>query len=471
MKVKILRPRLLDVILIICNFMQLVMLFIGAIFEYSRLCNIIHINLYIIIFSILMNLAFKGIAKRYLCFSFFLCFFIFLMGQKIFTEKSNVFLTFVRTELNYEQYLIFLTLLSCGIIFTYYGYCYFQSQYKQEKKKVFTSENYSLLNVVRVLYFTTLPFALYMQVAIVIAKSTLSYTGGYLINVDIPIIVRIANYIFSAVTMVYLAVKPSKKEMMFVLFAFLVIYGSIQIFQGRRALFATTLLFIIWYLIKYYNIVKIRKKYWIIGIISIIGISLLFFVVEQQRSVDKASVSSVFDIVRDLMISTGGSDSVIANTIVQYNNFSNSRISYLINPIVNNPITNILTGKMGVNQGYEYIKTFNSFSHELSYITEPSLYLAGYGMGGNYIAEMYLSLGIIGVCIVSILLGKIICILENTALTNNVFINAIHFILVKFLFTLPRSELFSWVSDMIYLLFVFLLIYPFYRKKRQKIYK
>ncbi len=465
MKVKISKLRLLDVTLIICNFMQLVMLFIGAVFESNRLYSIIHINLYIIIFSILMNLAFKGIAKRYLCFSFFLCFFIFLMGQKIFTEEPNVFLTFVRTELNYEQYLTFLTLLSCGIILTYYGYCYFQNQNKQKKKTLFTSQNYSLLNVVRILYFTTLPFALYMQVAIVIAKSTLSYTGGYLVNIDIPIIVRIANYIFSAVTMVYLAIKPPKKEMMFVLSAFLVIYGSIQIFQGRRALFATTLLFIVWYLIKYYDIVKIRKKYWIMVIISMVGISLLFFIVEQQRSVDKVSVSSVFDIVRDLMISTGGSDSVIANTIVQYDNFPDNKISYLINPIINNPITNILTGKMGVNQGYEYIKNFNSFSHELSYITESSLYLAGYGMGGNYIAEVYLSLGIIGVCIVSILLGKVICILENITLTNNVFVNAMYFILVKFLFTLPRSELFSWISDMIYLLFVLLLIYPFYKKR------
>lgn len=464
MKIRISKLGLLDMILIICSFIQLVMLFAESVFESYKLCGIIHMNLYIIIFSILINLVFKGIARRYLCFSFFLCFFIFLMGQKIFMEESNVFLTFVRTELNSEQYLTFLTLLSLAIILTYYAYFYFQSQNRQERKILFLSRNYSLLNIVRTLYFTTLPFALYMQVVIVIVKSSLSYTGGYLINIDIPIVVRIANYIFSAVIMVYLAIKPPKKEMIFILFSFLIIYGSVQIFQGRRALFATTLLFIVWYLIKYYDVVKIRKKYWIIGVISMISVSLLFFVVEQQRSIDQVSVSSIFDIVKDLMISTGGSDSVIANTIVQYNKFPVSGIFYLINPIINNPITNILTGKMGINQGYEYIENFNSFSHELSYMTERSLYLAGYGMGASYVAEVYLSLGIIGVCVVSILLGKVISTLENINLTNNVFVNASYFILVKFLFILPRSELFSWVSDMIYLLFVFFIIYPFYKK-------
>ena len=89
-------------------------------------------------------------------------------------------------------------------------------------------------------------------------------------------------------------------------------------------------------------------------------------------------------------------------------------------------------------------------------------------MGGCYVAEVYLALGMIGVCIVSVLLGKVISTLENINLTNNVFVNASYFILVKALFTLPRSELFFWVSDMVYLLFVFLLIYPFYRKKRKQ---
>ena len=290
MKIRISKLGLLDMILIICSFIQLVMLFAESVFESYKLCGIIHMNLYIIIFSILINLVFKGIARRYLCFSFFLCFFIFLMGQKIFMEESNVFLTFVRTELNSEQYLTFLTLLSLAIILTYYAYFYFQSQNRQERKILFLSRNYSLLNIVRTLYFTTLPFALYMQVVIVIVKSSLSYTGGYLINIDIPIVVRIANYIFSAVIMVYLAIKPPKKEMIFILFSFLIIYGSVQIFQGRRALFATTLLFIVWYLIKYYDVVKIRKKYWVIGVISIISVSLLFIVVEQHLNKDQVSV-------------------------------------------------------------------------------------------------------------------------------------------------------------------------------------
>jgi oligosaccharide repeat unit polymerase len=357
-------------------------------------------------------------------------------------------------------------LLSFTIILTYYAYLFFQTQKRQNRQSISISNNYSVLPIVRGLYYATLPFALYMQIVIVMAKSSLSYTGGYLVNVDVPTVVRMANYIFSAVTMVYLAIKPSKREVSFVLCTFFIVEGGVQLFQGRRALFATTLLFTVWYLIKYYDIVKIRKKYWIIGGVSLFIVVLLFFFVEQQRSVDQASVSSIIDIIEDLMISTGGSDSVIANTIVRIDDFPVSGILCLINPIVNNPITNILTGKMGINQGYDYIESFDSFSHELSYITESSLYLSGYGMGSCYMAEVYLAFGLIGVCVVSILLGKVISSLENICLADNVFVNAACFILVKSLFALPRSELFSWVSDMVYLLFVFILIYPFYRKRK-----
>ena len=468
MQIKSRRMQVGDIVIGWCSIFQLILILIGALFTSSTVNNLIHANLYALVFSILLVcLLEKGIEKTFLGFSFFLCFVIFLMGQKLFAAERNVFLTFVRTELNQKEYFTFLVLLSIAIIFTYYSYFCSMARVKSDKQIGEKFNNQRLLPIIRIIFFATLPFALYMQATIVIVKSGLSYTGGYLINVDFPAFVRAAYYIFTGVAMLYLAIRPPKKEAYFVLISFLIIEGGMQLFQGRRALFATTLLFELWYLMKYYNVKKIKRKYYLIGGLALFIIVCLFFIVEQVRSEKQAAILSVFNIVKKLIISTGASDSVIANTIRYKSEFPDCGALYLFDPIINNPITNIISGKMGIAQGAEYIENFHTFSHHISFIVEPSLYLAGYGMGSSYIAEVYLAFGVAGVGIVSIILGKVISVLENCSLKGNVFVNASYFVLVRSLFALPRSGLFDWFSDMIYLLFVFMIVYPFYRKMKQ----
>lgn len=468
MQIKTKRIHVGDVVIGWCSIFQLMLLLIGALFTSSTINNLIHANIYALVLSILLVCFLeKGIEKAFLGFSFFLCFVIFLMGQKLFADERNVFLTFIRTELDQKEYYTFLVLLSVAIIFTYYSYFCNMVSAQTDKRTGESFNNRRLLPIVRILFFATLPFACYMQATIVIVKSGLSYTGGYLVNVDFPVFVRAAYYVFASVTMLYLAIRPPKKEVYIVLLSFLIIEGGMQLFQGRRALFATTLLFELWYLMKYHNVKKIKRKYYLMGGLAIFIVICLFFVVEQLRSDKQMAILSVFEIIKKLIISTGASDSVIANTIRYKNEFPDCGVLYLFDPIINNPIANIINGKMGIAQGMEYIESFHSFSHQISFIVEPSLYLAGYGMGSSYIAEVYLAFGVLGVCIVSTFLGKMISVFENCSLRGNVFVNASYFVLVKSLFALPRSGLFDWFSDMIYLLFVFMIVYPFYRKMKQ----
>lgn len=425
---------------------------------------ILYICNYVLIISIILNLVIKGIALHFIALAFFGCYLLFLMGQKPFEPEYDVYLTFVWLKLSTEQYIIFSGILFIGIAITYFSYMFFYAKAEDKVcKKTQKRRANNIKPLVKAMFWITLPCAIYMQLKVVIVRSVMVYTSGYLINVDIPGVIKIGYYIFSTVILLYMAMRPTKKEMFMLCFFSLFLEGGVQLFQGRRALFAGTLLFIVWYLFKYYNIEKIDIKY-IFRLGSIVlGMIILFYIVEQARSGNEAGGLS-FNLFKRFFISTGGSDSVIANTVYRKADFPQKGIIYLLEPLLENPIITKILGKHATGQGIEYLEQFNSFSHWISYLTEPSLYLSGHGMGSCYLAETYLAFGMVGVVIVSSVIGKLLWWLNSLELNENIFKITFVFFLVKRIFTLPRDGLFSWFSSIPYMIFTFMLVYPFYSK-------
>lgn len=464
MKIRINRFGLVDTILLLQILVQFMMIFAGTFATYDSLNLAIFYNNYAIIALIVISLIRKGGANHFLALMFFICFFIFLMGQKIFKEEKNVFLTFARTTLDTQQFFTFTVIMALGIIVTYYSYILFFYNNKDTNSNVQVKVRNPrpILPLIRLVYFITLPAAIYMQMKIVLVRSAISYTSGYLMNVNVPTIIKVGYYIFASFTLIYLATRPSKKEVYFIISVFLIIEGGVQLVQGRRALFATTLFFVIWYLIKFYGIKKVNMKYFLYFTLGGIALVVLFFYVEMQRSGINIGKVNLLYIVERFMSSTGGSDSVIANTIDKANLFPKSGIVYLIDPIINNPIAVILTGKGGINQGIDHLNSFNSFSNWISYLTQSSLYMSGHGMGSCYLAELYLAFGCMGVFVGSIVVGFFLNYMTQINLNGSIFKTSIVFLLVKSLFTLPRSGFFSWFGDFTYLFVAFCIIYPFY---------
>ena len=162
------------------------------------------------------------------------------------------------------------------------------------------------------------------------------------------------------------------------------------------------------------------------------------------------------------MISTGGSDSVIANTIINQDKFPKNELLYLFDPIINNPISILLSGKGGSIQGDLQLQNFNNFAHWISYLTHSELYYTGHGMGSCYLAEVYFAMGLFGVVGVSILLGIIIRKLEILSFNDSLFTIVVSFIFVKSLFVLPRDGLFSFFGTLTYFFIAFCFIYFIY---------
>lgn len=441
---------------------QLCLIIINCIEPHDSINYIMYINNYIVGFSIIFSLASKGAAKHLLAIAFFSCYMLFLMAQKPFEPHYNVYLTFARVQLDTSQYFSFSVILFLGLSVTYYSYLYFCNKNKtgEQISSVSTINYQALKPILTVMLAITLPCALYMQGYIVLVRGSMAYTSGYLVNVSIPAIIKVGYYLYSTVVLLYLALKPTPKQMHFVLITFLIIEGGLQIFQGRRALLASTTLFIVWYLVKYYEIESLNIKRLARIITTVVVLLVLLIIVEQTR--DSAVRSFSLKLLIPFLISTGGSDSVIANTIYRVDSFPSSGLAYLIDPLINNPIINLFLGKSSSAQGMTYLQQHNSFSHWISYMTESSLYLSGHGMGSSYLAEVWLAFGMLGVFIASILVGFAVYKLNNVQFNVNIFRSAFVFFMVQNLFTLPRDGMFSWANGLLYMLFTFIIIYPFY---------
>lgn len=471
---------ILDIILALISMIQITLLVFQWIVQDDKINFYLFIINYFVIVFVMLCILKKGFTKHYLLFSFYLCFFVFLMGQKLFfvpwKENYNITRTFVETKLNTEQYTIFATLIFISIIVTYYTYFICVNKkwiiiLKRKNRAIVKHNTTNLLPVIRIGFIYTFICALIMQLMIVIVKGRMVYTESYLINVEIPMMIKVGNYLFPFFALLYLSIKPPKNQVYIVLFLYVLVEGGIQLMQHRRALFATSILFAVWYLFQYNKIEKVDLKLILKMFGLLITFIALFYFVEEIRTIGGMgdSKNGIFSIIKKLMISTGGSDSVIANTIQKADKFPKNGFIYLLNPFVSNPVGNIFkilvtgisSGSYG--QGMEYLLHNDDFSHWISFLTEESLYLSGHGMGSSYIAEIYLAMGIAGVILFASILARFIFFLQQLDLEQkNIFENIFIMFFVQQIFTLPRNGVFLWIDNFIYLLFGMILIYPFY---------
>lgn len=429
------------------------------------------LNVYALFAIIIIFILFKGINKHFLLFGFFVCFFIFILGQKFFVVlqggRYDRFLTFSALTLSGKEYFTFVNLLYFSLLSCFVGY-FLKSPISQKSGNRQPSKKINLRKMrklLRALYVITFICALVMQLTILSAKKDLSYTDGYLVNVDVNPIIKIGNYLFMGIAFLYLASEPPKKEMWCILISFILVQGAIQLFIGRRALIAQVLLFIVWYCICYFRLdrKKFTAKHFLLLLVFALVMIVLFYIVEVLRGGRSIDGISLFEAIERFFVSTGGSDSTIANIIRYKDAFPKSGIVYLLSPLSDALFDNILVRKIialvsgydvgSVAQGYEYLARHDSFSHWLSYTVNPELYLNGYGMGSSYISELYFAFGIIGIIIFGFVLGRCINRCNNLRLIkNNIYVKSLVMFFVYNLFTLPRGGVFASATNLLYLI-------------------
>lgn len=439
----------------------------------------LYLNVYLLIILLIVRTFILGINKHFLLLCFYACMFIFLLGQKFFVVLDggsiDEFLTFKLLKLSKAEYFTFTNLIYYSLLSVHLGYVTtkvkqktYQNEIAKEKTSVYMNR---MCKILRVLYVITFVCALIMQLKIVDAKGSISYTDGYLVNVDVNPIIKIGNYMFIGIAFLYLACRPKKFEMFAILISFIFVEGILQLFIGRRALLAQVVLFICWYCICYYkydeNILKFKYVLYLIAFALIMIV--LFYMVEMIRGGGSISSKSLIEIIKSFFVSTGGSDSTIANTIHYKNEFPKNGFIYLFSPIYDAITDNVIVRQLvsiisGNNitssaQGMNYLVQHDTFSHWLSYIVSPEMYLSGHGMGSSFIAEVYIAFGIVGVILFSYLLGVFIKKFKSIDLgTGGIYKKALIMFFVYNLFVLPRGSVFASMTDLLYLLFSFAIV-------------
>lgn len=203
--------------------------------------------------------------------------------------------------------------------------------------------------------------------------------------------------------------------------------------------------------IKKNNFIKKKTYYILIACIPLVFI--LMSVVSTLRS-NVNNSRSIFDMLILFISGQGETGYLIPATIDNINYFPNGNTNYTFGIIINFIKENQIMSSL-FNLESDVVKSIldralfgNTFSSTISYMLMPILYMRGMGLGGCYIAEVWLDFGISGVIISSIIIGMLIIKINNIN-TSNLWGSSILLLMCSYILTLPRTNLLYFLQTLL----------------------
>lgn len=261
------------------------------------------------------------------------------------------------------------------------------------------------------------------------------------------------TYILSTFTVyamcMYLATKPKKLHATMVLVAFIIV-NLIHLVIGTRNPFILSLIFAFVY---YFMREQTEKGKWIgfkEKIAIYLGTPVIMLVMGALNYIrDNAQVShsGVFDLLLDFIYKQGTSFGVLArgflyNSSLPYRDFRNFTFGPIIDYFARGSLGIIFGAKPfeHTTNSIELAIDSNSYAHNLSYLVLNKEYLRGHGIGSSYIMELYTDYGMLGVFLLSILLGLLFIAMLQAAYRSRTILFALSLLILNNLFFMPRSS-------------------------------
>lgn len=407
--------------------------------------------------------------KKYLILIVFLIsFFTFGLGQYFFDNVTNDFLYYKNFPNTYVVRTIFLQYLS--LIFAYVGYELIL-KYNNTSKKInkFMNDNKSintLKKFVTIMFFITFLCSLVINIEKIIFVQQYDYLSLYtdLFQTKMPsIITRLSSY-FLIFFMFYLSLEKSVKKIIISLIMFIMIIIS-NLLIGTRFMFVFGVIFISFYALLYIFDNKIRinssiKKKMIIATLVVIPMLIVFLSVYNTIRNDRFNneLNPIYEI-KAFFVSQGRSVNLITYAQMYKEKLLDGKTDYVFGDFKESISKKI---SMVTNSQIKSENCKTKFAIEISKIVlgEESV-KKGNGLGSNYIAEIYLEYGYIGIILFNILIGSIICYFYINYDKN--FINK--FLCLSFISPLthiPRGAAYEMISIFVSFTFYFIiLIYIF----------
>lgn len=325
--------------------------------------------------------------------------------------------------------------------------------------------------------YTVIDKAIFVQTNSYVEYYT-DYTRSY--PVLISLISTMNQYCFAA----FVGTMPHKKRAKPVIIAYLLL-SALLLLSGKRGEFIIDLMLIYWYL-SYREQESRNKNIWITNKLKTFTLIFLpFFIVflgafNYIRNDQSIGNFNFFNLIIDFFYSQGGGIEHVKNIFSLSNSFPEPHWRYFFAPISNTIMGNRLTSWIFDFQFYQQntlesaLYAFN-YGQTYSYLMMPKSYLAGFGSGGNYLAETYLSLGYTGVIIYNLIIGILLKLISKVR-NAKWYIFAILFSITRSILYMPRDMALEWFRSSfnlnavsVYLLISFISICIFKKTKRKNI--
>ena len=299
------------------------------------------------------------------------------------------------------------------------------------------------------------------------------YMQSFVEHAQVPAIISIWGTFFLPSFVLFLATKPSKKQLIIPMGIYALGMG-LTLLTGRRNMLVRDLLMLVIYIVMRDDLRGTAKKFitkTIALISALIGVVLLYALnfINIIRGIKTEGSSGIISTIVNFISSQGVSFRVVVKTIESYPEFDRlTAPHFLFYPIElymnNNIFSQFLFGTVPIaeTQTESFAQGTFNLGHKLTYMFDPSRYLDGGGFGTAYIAESYLAFNIVGVILVSIMLGALIRY-SSSILTRTPFVAALGLILIRYLVYVPRNFAFGWVFEVFnftYIIF-FMVVYFF----------
>ena len=161
----------------------------------------------------------------------------------------------------------------------------------------------------------------------------------------------------------------------------------------------------------------------------------------------QVSHTGFWDILLDFIYKQGTSFGVLArgflfNSSLPYRDFRNFTFGPVLDYFARGSLGAIFGGKAfeHTTNSVELAIDSNSYAHNLSYLVLNKEYLKGHGIGSSYIMELYTDYGMIGVFLLSLLLGMLFIAMLQVAYRSRTILFALSLLILNNLFFMPRSS-------------------------------
>ena len=326
-----------------------------------------------------------------------------------------------------------------------------ESKLKEEIKKL---KNKRFIDSVRkislLVFWVSYPFYLVRIIERLVYRLNVSYYEYYAdFKSELPYFTYTLSTFVVYAMCIYLATKPNKRHSTIVLGMF-VTGNVINLLIGTRNPFVLSLIFSFIY---YFMRNQTEKGVWI-GVkekaMLYLGTPIMMLVMgflNYARDGEGIGNMSLSELFIDFVYKQGTSFGVLARGYLYGSNLPVREFrNYTFSPI----IEYITRGNLGIlfggtpfvsaNNSLELALTSDRYAHNISYIVLRQDYLAGHGIGGSYVMEMYTDYGMIGIFLLSILMGICFIMMMRSAYKSRILFFSITLLILNNLFFMPRGS-------------------------------